>query len=120
MPRFLYISALTLALLTLVTVAPTFALAQMQMNGHAHDSAMPAPSGAAGTTGRVNAVDAGKHTINLTHGPIPALGWPAMTMDFGTAPSVDLSGIKPGDTVAFTVSMTPDGIYRIDTLKPTK
>lgn len=74
----------------------------------------------AGTTGTVNAVDAGKHTINLSHGAIAALGWPAMTMDFGTAPAIDLSTVKPGDTVAFTVVKTPDGSYLIDTIKPAK
>jgi Cu/Ag efflux protein CusF len=76
--------------------------------------------GKPGTTGAVNVVDAAKHTVNLTHGPIATLGWPAMTMDFGTAPSVDLSGVKPGDVVAFTVLKTPDGGYLIDTLKPAK
>ena len=75
---------------------------------------------AAGTTGTVNAVDAGKHTINLSHGAIAALGWPAMTMDFGTAPAVDLSVVKPGDIVAFTVAKAPDGGYVIETLKPAK
>ncbi len=75
-------------------------------------------SGASGTTGTVNAVDVGKHTINLSHGAIAALGWPAMTMDFSTAPTVDLSAVKSGDMVAFTVTKTPDGGYLIDTLKP--
>ncbi|MBN8897147.1 MAG: copper-binding protein, partial [Rhodospirillales bacterium] len=50
-------------------------------------------------TGTVNSVDAAAHKINLSHGPIPALGWPAMTMDFAVAPSVDLSRIKPGARV---------------------
>src|SRR5215213_10191194 len=32
-------------------------------------------------TGTVNSVDAAQRKINLNHGPIPALGWPSMTMD---------------------------------------
>ena len=98
---------------------PAVASAQMPMEGHGHDGMMMSASPSApGTTGTVNTVDAAKHTVNLTHGPIPALGWPGMTMDFGTAPSIDLSKLKPGDAVAFTVSKTPGGGYLIDTLKP--
>lgn len=67
------------------------------------------------TTGKVNKVDAGKHVVNLTHGPIASLGWPAMTMDFGVAPTVDLSAVKVGDTVSFTVGKA-NGVYLIDTL----
>ena len=34
------------------------------------------------------AVDPKARTVNLSHGPIAALGWPAMTMDFGVAEGV--------------------------------
>lgn len=68
------------------------------------------------TTGKVNKVDAAGHVINLTHGPIASLGWPAMTMDFGVAPAVDLSAVKVGDTVTFTVGKA-GGVYVIDMLK---
>lgn len=104
----------------LASFTPAIALAQMPMGGHSHDPAMSAPQGAQGTTGTVNAVDVGKRTINLSHGPISALGWPAMTMDFGTLAAIDLSGVKPGDAVAFTVSKAPDGVYLIDSLKLAK
>lgn len=81
-----------------------------------HDAHHVSP--ATETIGKVNAVDAGKRTINLTHGPIPALGWSAMTMDFGVASGVDLTVVKPGDAVAFTVGKDAGGVYQIDTLKP--
>lgn len=67
------------------------------------------------TTGKVNKVDATKHVVNLTHGPIASLGWPAMTMDFGVAPAVDLSTLKVGDTVSFTVGKA-NSVYVIDSL----
>lgn len=109
------------ALAALVSCMPVMAFAQTPVGDHnSHGPAMTAPQSAPGATGTVNAVDAGKHTINLTHGPIPALGWPAMTMDFGVAPSVDLSAVKTGDAVAFTVSQTPEGIYLIDMMKKQK
>ena len=59
-------------------------------------------------------------TVNLSHGAIAAPDRPAMSMDFGTAPAAYLSAVKPGDTVAFTVTKTPDGGYLIDMLKSEK
>lgn len=73
-----------------------------------------------GTTGKVNRVDPAKHVINLTHGPIAAIGWPAMTMDFGVAPSIDLKPFKVGDTVAFTVAKSAGGVWLIDKIEPEK
>ena len=52
-------------------------------------------------TGTIKKVDAAKRTVNLSHGPIPAVNWPAMTMDFAVAPEVDLSSLKPGQQVEF-------------------
>ena len=57
--------------------------------------------------GKVNSVDAVNRTINLTHKPISALGWPSMTMDFKVAPLVDLGALKPGEAVTFTLG-APD------------
>jgi Cu/Ag efflux protein CusF len=83
---------------------------QMAHEGHTH---------AQGTgTGTVNAVDASGHKINLTHGPIPALGWPGMTMDFAVAPGVDLRTLKPGTRVNFTIEQGDGGNYEIQSVKP--
>jgi Cu/Ag efflux protein CusF len=54
-------------------------------------------------TGTVNSVDAAQHKVNLTHNPIPEIGWPTMTMEFPVAPSIDLKAIKPGMRVNFTI-----------------
>lgn len=115
---------LAAAVFALTLAAPAAAWAQMS---HNHGAA-PAPTvatpaavtQAADTMGKVNSVDAHKHVINLTHGPIPALGWPAMTMDFGVAPAVDLGAVKPGDAVAFTVGKDAKGKYLIDSVKPAR
>ena len=40
--------------------------------------------------------------VTLKHQPIPAMGWPAMTMAFVTAPG-KLKGLAVGDSVHFTV-----------------
>jgi Cu/Ag efflux protein CusF len=69
-------------------------------------------------TGTVNGVDPQKRTINLSHGPISALGWPAMTMDFAVAPSVDLNRIKPGSRVNFSLEKDKSGTYQIQSVAP--
>ena len=70
-------------------------------------------------SGTVNAVDPARHTINLSHGPISTLGWPAMTMDFPVAPSVDLNRIKAGSRVDFTLAKkVANGMYEIQSVQP--
>ena len=97
----------------------------------AEDHGRPQPAAASGEmrmahaghthaqgTGTVNAVDVSGHKINLTHGPIPALGWPGMTMDFAVAPAVDLRTLKPGTRVNFTIEQGEGGTYLIQSVKP--
>jgi Cu(I)/Ag(I) efflux system periplasmic protein CusF len=74
--------------------------------------------GAAQATGTVNAVDTARHTVNLSHGAIKALGWPAMTMDFPVGPDVDLAAVKPGMRVNFTLVRGGNGQYQVDTIQP--
>jgi Cu/Ag efflux protein CusF len=69
-------------------------------------------------TGTVNAVDPAQHKVNLSHNPIPEIGWPAMTMDFPVKPSVDLNVIKPGSRVNFTIEKGPGGMYEIQAITP--
>ena len=49
--------------------------------------------------GKVESVDADSMTIS--HGPVPELKWPAMTMGFGKADPKAFPGVKPGDTISF-------------------
>ena len=89
------------------------------MPGMKMAQATPAGAGQASAVGTVNAVDAAKHAVNVTHQPIKALGWPAMTMDFPVAPSVNLSTTKPGDRIAFTLGRPDaDGNRQVVQLKP--
>lgn len=67
-------------------------------------------------TGTVESVNAHQRKIKLNHGPIPAIGWPAMSMEFAAAPSVDLAEVKPGSKVKFTLSKGGDGTYTVDSL----
>lgn len=49
--------------------------------------------------GKVESVEAGSFTIS--HGPVPELKWPAMTMAFYRAGPTVFADIKPGDSVHF-------------------
>ena len=70
------------------------------------------------TSAEQNAVDPTQHKINLSHQPIPEIGWPAMTMEFPVAPSIDLKGIKPGTRVNFTIEQGQGGMYEIKAIAP--
>jgi Cu/Ag efflux protein CusF len=74
--------------------------------------------GDAHATGTVNAVDAAQHKINVSHGPISSLGWPAMTMEFPVASAVDLSRVKPGSRVNFSLEKDKGGMYQIQSVEP--
>jgi Cu/Ag efflux protein CusF len=69
-------------------------------------------------TGTVNAVDPAQHKVNVSHAPIPEIGWPAMTKEFPVAPAVDLETVKPGARVNFTIEQQPGGMYEIKALAP--
>ncbi len=43
--------------------------------------------------------------ITLSHQPIPALKWGAMTMDFALKSAADAQGVKVGDSVMFSFTM---------------
>lgn len=75
-----------------------------------------------GATGKgvVNAVDVAAHKVNVSHEPIPSLGWPAMKMDFAVAPSVDLTAVKAGQQVEFSVGKNQAGLPEIQAIQPVK
>lgn len=60
------------------------------------------------TTGKVVQIDAARSRITIAHHPVPALGWPAMTMTFKSN-ARELQGIKAGDQVDFAFHVRSDG-----------
>lgn len=68
-------------------------------------------------SGTVTALNAADHKITFDHGPIPAINWPAMKMEFAVAPSVDLTKVKTGDKVNFTLSGSGD-TYTVQSITP--
>jgi Cu(I)/Ag(I) efflux system membrane fusion protein len=85
-------------------------------------SEMPAPdkAKAAGTThrgeGKVESI--GKDEITLSHGPIPSMEWPDMTMGFKVPAGGLPKNLAVGDKVAFEFQQTKDGAFEITRISP--
>lgn len=62
-------------------------------------------------TGKVEEI--GKDDVTLSHGPVPSLKWPPMTMGFLLPEGGMPAGVKVGDTVSFEFRETPDGEYAL-------
>ncbi len=66
--------------------------------------AMPVETRIGKGTGTVTAIDKTAGKITLSHGPIPEVGWPAMTMGFTAKPEL-LNSVAVGDKVAFDLTV---------------
>ena len=104
---------------------------QMAHAAHGHDHTASKPRAAGGGakmahaghshaqgTGTVNSIDAAARKVNVTHDPIPAIGWPTMTMDFPVAPAVDLNALSPGARIKFEMEQGQGGMYVIQSIAP--
>ncbi|WP_309676181.1 copper-binding protein [Pseudomonas sp.] len=113
--------------LTLIAVASTVAtlsfsaLAEdmpgMKMDGmegmQMKQDAKQAPVATA--DGRIKAIDTTKHTVTISHGAVPAVQWPPMTMAFSVTEE-QLKGLTPGDHVSFSFRLE-DGKATIVSIK---
>ena len=80
--------------------------------------AMTQTAKTASASGTVESVDAGAGKITLAHGPIDALGWPAMTMGFKATPE-QIASVQPGQSVRF--EFTAEGMAAtITRIEPAK
>ena len=99
------------------------------MGGHAGhgspatgaEAAAPAAASAASSVGhkaegRIDAVDAKAGTVSINHGAVPTLKWPAMTMEFKLANSSLLSGLQPGQPIAFEFVERQPGEYVVTSI----
>lgn len=123
----------TLALTLIATVAMTgFALADTSHHGHeshghqAHEDHSTMNHGSHANhhmmkegvhaEGELHSIDGDK--VNLSHGPIPDIGWPAMKMDLALLEGAEVGDVKPGDKVMFMLEKGADGMYGIRALMP--
>jgi len=62
-------------------------------------------------SGSVDEIDLENKRIRISHGPIDELGWPSMTMVFDVRPAVDLTTVKVGQDVQFSLVQEHAGEY---------
>jgi Cu(I)/Ag(I) efflux system membrane fusion protein len=84
-------------------------------------AAKPAP--ATGTQlhkaqGTVEAIDAGEGSVEINHGPIASLQWPAMTMEFKVRDKAMLAGVKKGQAVEIDIAQRAAGEFVIERIAP--
>lgn len=68
--------------------------------------------------GTLDAIDADAGSVTMTHGEIPALSWPAMTMDFLLADPALVKDIAPGTPVRFVFEAGEPGEYIVTGIEP--
>ena len=101
MKRSSTLAVLITASLAVVTAMGADAPNGMSMPGMQMAGVASAQRGKLGhTTGKVVRIDAAHSRITIAHHPVPALGWPAMTMTF-QATTLQLQGLQAGDQVDF-------------------
>ena len=88
-------------------------MSNMPMSKDAPKAAVKSASG----TGTVIALNAAGKKITFDHGPMPEIDWPAMKMEFPVASSVDLSKVKTGDKVRFTLTGSGKN-YTVQSISP--
>ncbi len=64
-------------------------------------------------TGVIEAIDSISRRIRISHGPIEALGWTAMTMEFDVLPAVNLDTVSIGQNIHFSLGQSDVGDYVI-------
>lgn len=92
---------------------PTPPSLERAADGHAAHGGDPA----ALSDGVVVSIDRSGGNVTISHGPMPHLGMPGMTMGFRAAEPGLLGGIKPGDKVRFRADVL-DGAFTITKLQP--
>jgi Cu(I)/Ag(I) efflux system membrane fusion protein len=109
----------TLSFSVFLLATSTAALAENHMQ-HMSQSDMHAAAQAHMGQGVVNKIDLQHNKVNMTHGPIPSLQWPGMTMDFSVKDAAILKGIKPGQKVTFEVVNEGPRKYFVTRITPQK
>ena len=71
-------------------------------------------------SGVINSINKSERTINISHGAIPSLKWPKMTMDIAASDDIDFSSLKEGQFIKFKIKLDHDKTYRIFKIKHRK
>ncbi|MBE0453004.1 copper-binding protein [Roseovarius autotrophicus] len=109
----------TLLTFTALILSAPLAMAQMSGSTGMDHAAMAmsktSVDGAVHAEATVNRLDA--DTVNVSHGPIPEIGWPAMTMDMPLAEDANvMADLAAGDQVIMMLVKDAHGMYVIKSL----
>lgn len=55
---------------------------------------------------------------NISHGPIPEIGWPAMTMDLPFLDGAEIGPVEDGQPVMIMLEKGADGMFGIKAMMP--
>ncbi|CDQ12277.1 Putative copper binding periplasmic protein CusF [Acidithiobacillus ferrivorans] len=69
--------------------------------------------------GKINSINP-TGTVNVAMGPVKALGWPKMSMNFLIRDKTMIASLKTGETVNFDFSKDTAGGYVITRISPAK
>ncbi|OAJ54907.1 efflux transporter periplasmic adaptor subunit [Paraburkholderia ginsengiterrae] len=87
--------------------APSVTGTTSATTGGSAPTSAPAATQTYETIGKVENVT--PKDITFSHQPVPALGWPAMTMTFNKPASDAFADVKPGQTMHFVFRQSDDG-----------
>ena len=93
-----------------------------RLGGAGEQAPAPASGGLHRGSGKVTDLDLTKGRVELDHGPIPSMKWPAMKMGFAVEHVGELAKVKKGDRVEFELRGEPnkDGDYVVVRIAPAK
>ncbi len=113
---------LRLIILVFGSVLTLCAAGALAAPAHDHSAMQPAATAArvAPAEGEVRKLDAAKGKVVLKHGPLAALGMPAMTMEFTAKDPKALANLKVGDKVRFTPEQAKDGTLVAAAIEPVR
>jgi len=111
------ILALAIASLALSASAVMAQMNDSTMDHSNMEMSHEALDGAVHTNAVINSI--GNGTANVSHDPIPEIGWPAMTMDMPLSNDAQMMGeAGPGDSVILMLIKGDDGMYQIGAIMP--
>lgn len=107
--------------LSICVLALTTPMAMAQTNHSTMDHSGMAMSdekmeGAVHAKAVVNSI--GDGTVNVSHEPIPEIGWPAMTMDMPLTADAKIEGVAEGDEIVLMLIKGDDGMYAVSAMMP--
>ena len=68
--------------------------------------------------GKINSINPDANMVNIAMGPVKALGWPSMSMNFLLQNTAMLNDLKTGEIVSFDFAKNTDGGYVIARITP--